>query len=245
MFRNSFVRLVLIAVLGATLLAPGRSSAQTDTTETAPPQEAGLPVYKPPPRGAPGGRVGGASRGTVKVSAANPEIELLAPRDHTGLSLDPAPILYYFVSAPVRWPTRFTISAPARPTPVLEANIPPPAIAGVHALAVADYPVRLQPGIVYTWSVSAIVDSTAPARDIVASASLLVAGPDPALAGAARSATATQRAVLFARSGYWYDAVAAAAAAEPFDRHAALDALMAEAGLAAPADYDRRSARFR
>ena len=240
MTRRPLIRLAVLASLAGLALAPA-SRAQTDTAEPAAQQDAALPVYKPPPRGAPGGRVGGASRGTVKLAASNPTIELLAPRDHTGLSLSPTPTLYYFVSGPVAWPTRLTIRAPGQPAPVLEANIPPPRAAGVHGLSVADYRVRLAPGIIYTWSVSAVLDPNTPARDVVASASLLVAAPDPALAGAVYAAPAPRRAAAFARAGLWYDAVAAAAA-EPVDRHAALDALMAEVGLAAPAAYDRRAA---
>jgi hypothetical protein len=234
MVDGLLLRLALVASLAMIALAPARSFAQAAAPEPAAQQDAALPVYKPPPRGAPGGRVGGASRGTVKLAAANPTIELLAPRNHAGLSLSPTPTLYYYVSGPVLWPTRLTIRAPGRAAPVLEANIPAPRAAGVYGLAVADYRVRLEPGIIYTWSVSAVLDPKTPARDVVASASLLVAAPDQPLADALRAAPALRRADAFAQAGLWYDAVAAAAAAEPFDRHAALDALMAEVGLAAP-----------
>ncbi|HEU0156683.1 MAG TPA: DUF928 domain-containing protein, partial [Stellaceae bacterium] len=168
--------------------------------------------------------------------------ELLAPRDHTGLSLSPTPTLYYYVSGPVLWPTRFTIRAPGRPAPVLEINIPPPRGAGVYALSVADYRVRLEPGIIYTWSVSVVLDPKTPARDVVASASLLVTATGLPLVDASRATPAPRRAGAFAQAGLWYDAVAAAAAAEPFDRHVALDALMTEVGLVAPAESDRRHA---
>src|SRR6516164_3794479 len=59
------------------------------------------PTYRPPMRGAPGRRVGGATRGTFKVAAPLPIIELLAPSDHAGLSANPAPSLYFFASGPV------------------------------------------------------------------------------------------------------------------------------------------------
>ena len=121
-------------------------------------RDAQLPSYKPPPRGASGGRVGGATRATVKASATLPTIELLAPSGHTGLTASPTPNLYFFVSGPVIWPIRFTISAPLQPAPVIEVTIPPPSAAGVYGLHVADYPVRLEPDIIYTWSVSAILN---------------------------------------------------------------------------------------
>jgi hypothetical protein len=167
-----------------------------------------------------------------------PTIELLAPDGHTGLTTSPTPILYYFVSQPISWPIQFTISAPAQPNPLVEVNIPAPRQAGVFALRTADYHVRLEPGVLYTWSVSVILNPQARSRDIVASASLLRVAPDPAIEGA----PASRRAVLLAQAGLWYDAVAAAADLKTFDRHAALDALMDAVGLVGPARYDRQSA---
>jgi hypothetical protein len=95
--------------------------------------------------------------------------------------------------------------------------------------------------VIYTWSVSVILNPEARSRDIVASASLLRTAPDPAIESALRGALASQRAVVLAQAGLWYDALAAAADIEVFDRHAALDALMNEVGLAEPARYDRQT----
>jgi hypothetical protein len=202
-------------------------------------------TFKPPPRGAPGGRVGGASRGTFGPPAPLPTIELLAPNDHTGLTTNPAPALYYFVSGPVTWPTLFTISAPGQPAPVLEVPIPAPASAGIYRLDPAAYGVRLEPGILYTWSVSAILDPRIRAHDIVASATLQLRRWDAAAAAAAGAPSPLQRAVLDARDGFWYDAVAAAVAAAPAYGRAALDALMGDVGLTEPVAYDRQAATFR
>jgi hypothetical protein len=227
--------------IGAVLMGSAPSVAQQSATPPAQGEQAAAePKYKPPPRGAPGGRVGGASRGTVRTTAALPTIELLAPDGHAGLTTSPAPTLYFYVSQAITWPTQFTISAPAHPNPLVEANIPAPRQAGVYALRTADYHVRLEPGVIYTWSVSVILKPEARSRDIVASASLLRATPDPAIESALRGASASQRAALLARAGLWYDAVAAAADIEASDRHAALDALMNEVGLVEPERYDRQ-----
>jgi hypothetical protein len=237
---------LLAAALAAATAAAGpiAATAQTARDESVTQQEnEPLPAYRPPPRGAPGGRVGGASRGTFKVSAPLPTIELLAPGDHTGLTANPAPSLYFFVSGPVAWPTRLTISAPGRPAPALETVIPAPVAAGIYRLDLAGYRVRLDPGIVYTWSVSAILDPNNHAHDIVASASLMLISRAAAAActfGAA--APPARRAALCAQDGLWYDAVAAAVAAENFDRHRGLDALLREEGLAQAAAYDRQLA---
>ena len=118
-------------------------------------------------------------------------------------------------------------------------DIPAPKEAGIYALRTADYNIRLEPGVVYTWSVSVILDPKAWSRNIVASAPLLRVAPDPGLETQLASSTTSPRAALFAQAGLWYDAVAAAAEMEAFDRHAALDALMNEVGLVEPARYDR------
>ena len=237
-------RVILTALLSVafavTWLLPTPSLAQAAPPLPANAEEAPAnPDYKPPPRGAPGGRVGGATRGTVKATMTLPTIELIAPDGHAGLTTIATPALYFYVSQPISWSTRFTISAASRPDPVIEVNIPAPQQAGVYAIRTADYHVQLQPGVLYTWSVSVIINPKAPSRDIVASASLLRATPDPVIESALRGAPASRRAALFAQAGFWYDAVAAAADIGAFDRHAALDALMNGVGLVEPARYDR------
>jgi Domain of Unknown Function (DUF928) len=241
MIRNPIlITLVTLAFIAA-WLAPTPSTAQQQPG--SPGTEApSVPEYKPPARGAPGGRVGGASRGTVKLTVPLPNIELLAPDGHAGLTTSPTPTLYFYVSRPVAWPTRFTISAPLRPDPVIEVNIPSPPQAGIYAVRTARYHVQLQPNVLYTWSVSVILNPQAPSRDIVASASLLRTAAVAGLDNGLYRAPANQRAALLAQAGLWYDAVAAAAEMEGFDRHAALDALMDEAGLVEPARYDRQAA---
>ncbi len=149
------------------------------------------------------------------------------------------PSLYFFASGPVFWPTRFTISAPGRPNPVLEVPIAAPVAAGIYRVDVADYRVRLEPDVVYTWSVSAILDPATHARDIVASATIMLSFRN--WANAAVAAPPVRRAALWAQDGLWYDAVAAAVAAEHLDRHEGLDALLREVGLAEPAAFDRQS----
>jgi hypothetical protein len=241
MSKSAIVAALSVAV-AATWLMPTPLLAQAAPPSPAQDEGASVePEYKPPARGAPGGRVGGASRGTVKATMPLPTIELLAPDWNAGQTTSAAPILYFYVSQPITWRTQFTISAPLRPDPVIEVNIPAPQQAGVYAIRAADYRVQLQPGVLYTWSVSVILNPKAPSRDIVASASLLRAASDPTLESALHGAPPSRRAALFAQAGFWYDAVAAAADMAAFDRHASLDALMNEVGLVEPARYDRQT----
>jgi hypothetical protein len=241
--RQHFTIALTAAAIAAMCPEPLPALAQSDAPAAAPNEApAGEPVYKPPPRGAPGGRVGGASRGTVKVTAPLPTIELLAPDGHTGLTTGATPTVYFFVSQPVTWPTQFTISTASQPRPLLEVNIPAPRQPGVYAIRTADYPVRFEPGVLYTWSVSIILNPKSRSRDIVATASLLRIVAEPTVEAGLGAAPPNRRAALLAQAGLWYDAVAAAAEAASLDRHATLDALMNEVGLVEPARYDRQTA---
>jgi hypothetical protein len=239
-----FTRGLAAAAIAAIWLVPPSSALAQNNAPPAAQDETppGEPAYKPPPRGAPGGRVGGASRGTIKATVPLPTIDLLAPDEHTGLTTSPTPTLYFFVSQPIAWPTQFTISTATQPKPILEVNMPAPREAGVYSIRTADYPVRLEPGVLYTWSVSVILNPKARSRDIVASASLLRTSAEPTIAAALRAALPDRRAAFLAQAGLWYDAVAAAAEMAGLDRHAALDALMNEVGLVEPARYDRQTA---
>ena len=228
---SNWVSAALMAV--GLLLAPSLAVGQNPPAAPAvQPEAAPPPVYKPPLRGAPGGRVGGASRGTIKPITPLPVIDLLAPADHAGLTASAAPTLYFRVSRRVNYPMRLTISAPWQPVPVIETNIPSPPAAGIYAVRLADHRVRLDTGIVYTWSISVILNPDVPSRNIVASASLLPVPPDPRLEDAVRADPPASRAALLASAGLWYDAVAAAAG---LDQQTALDALMSEVGLTRPA----------
>jgi hypothetical protein len=232
----------LLSLCALTAIGPGHPAAQTGGQAAPQVEGPSSPFYNKPLRGAPARRVTGASRGTKITALMIPTIELLAPDGHTGQTGGPTPKLYYFVSGPVPAPVRFTISAAGRAAPVLELDIPSPKAAGVYGLPLADFGARLEPDTVYTWSVSATLSPEEPSNDIVASASLLRIAPDPGTENAVRAAPPIRRATMLAQAGLWYDAVAAASEAKDFDRHAALDALIEQAGLTEAAEYDRRAA---
>jgi hypothetical protein len=254
--------LALVAILALAAaaggFAPGPAMAQSEPQSKGP-QEQGAPAapqqeappdqspgltgisFSPPLRGAPGGRVGGASRGAIKPPSPLPTIDLLAPADQAGQTISAAPTLYYFVSRPVPWPMQLTISAPQLPAPIIEVTIPSARSPGTYPLRLADYRTRLDPGIVYTWSVSIILDPKAWSRNIVASAAILRVPPSPATESAA-SAAGLRRVAMFASNGLWYDAISAAFDDRGPNRHAALDQLLQQVGLTDAAHFERTAA---
>lgn len=229
-----------LAVLLFAALAVPLAAAPAIAQSQEPPAAAPAP-YKPPLRGAPGGRVGGASRG-APAGVSLPTIELIAPADHTGLAASATPVFYFYISQAPRWPTQFTISQPLVAKPVVEVTIPTPTGPGLHAVRLADYGARLDPGVIYTWSVSVVLDPNDWSKNVVASATIERQASE--LPAAAAVADPRQRTALLAQAGLWYDAVAAAAAAANVDRHAALDGLMEQVGLTGPAAFDRQNLRL-
>jgi|GEM_PF-3670518 len=158
-----------------------------------------------PIKGAPKGRIGGASRGPRK---GDPVIvlEVLAPARSVGETASPAPTLFYRCSDAIALPMRFTVSLRGQALPVIDVPIAAPRTGGLQAVPTAALGLRLVPELVYVWSISAIRDPDSPSNDLVASALLRVRRTGAQDEVRLRAATPAQ----LAEAGFWYDAVAAA-----------------------------------
>jgi hypothetical protein len=166
---------------------------------------AAAPAYKPPMRGAPGGRVGGGTRGTGREAFI---LSVLAP-NHTGLTTSAQPVLYWYISSPSSLPVELTLVDPQKTEPLLELHVKPPITQGVHKVRLADHGVRLEPGVSYQWYVAVVPDSGRRSKDILAGGSIeLVTPPDGLAASLARASKADQPSV-YAGASLWYDAIAA------------------------------------
>src|SRR5919108_5443556 len=124
---------------------------------------ADMPVYVPPRGGAPGGRVGGSTRGI----GAPPTLSALAP-DHTGLTAQEQPSLFWYLSKPTTYPIEVTIRDDQAIKPLLETRIRGPVQPGMQRVRLADYGVRLSPGVPYRWFVALVVDPDSRSRDMLA-----------------------------------------------------------------------------
>jgi hypothetical protein len=204
------------------LLLPATGHAQSRPPSEPPPPRAEEEL---PGRGAPAGRVGGATRGDGTLA-----LDVLAPERGVGRAAIAAPVLHYRVTGRATQPLRVTLSAHMAPRPLLDLPLPGPARPGVHAVAL---PVgtRLPPGVLHVWSVAAVIDPRAPSRDVVASALLRHVPADAALSARIAAAPAGERARLWAEAGYFYDAVAAAVAAQGLDGGASLATLLRSVNL--------------
>lgn len=197
--RNRGRTTIALIVAGA-LLAPLAMTAQAQ--QSAAPS---APIYKPPLRGAPGGRVGGAARGTGREEFI---LSVLAP-DHTGLTTRDQPALYWFISRPTSSPVEVTVVDPNATDPLLETQLKPPIAAGIHRIKLSDYNVSLKPGVAYQWYVSVVPDSQRRSKDILAGGSVERVTPPADVSSKLAQAPKNDAAAAYADAGIWYDAVAA------------------------------------
>jgi len=166
---------------------------------------ADAPVYKPPTRGAPGGRVGGGTRGIQREVFV---LSVLAP-DHSGFTTSEQPSLYWYISAPTSLPVEVTVMDPQGVQPILETRLSPAVKAGVQRIRLADYNVRLSPGAAYRWFVAVVPDADRRSKDILAGGAIeRVETPDELKAKLIQTANKDMPSV-YAEAGIWYDALRA------------------------------------
>jgi hypothetical protein len=190
--------------------APVQVSAPTPasppaTTPALAKTPAKMPVYHPP--GVTGDvlpvRVGGGSRG----GAANGvSVEVLVP-DHVALTTQSQPSLYWYQSVPARTLCEVTLTEPKKAKPLLVLKSSTPTKAGIHAIRLTDYKVKLTPGVVYKWSVAVVVDPHNRSQDIIANGVIKYVEPSADLATKLAAADDSNRAADYAEAGIWYDAL--------------------------------------
>lgn len=190
--------LVLSAFL---LVAPATPSwAQT----TPPPDQSGAFAYKPPLRGAPARRVGGATRGSGDTGLV---LNVLAP-EQTGLTTKAQPTLYWFASRPSTTTIELTVISDTAELPVLSKNLTE-SPGGVQSIDLARLGVTLAPDTDYEWFVSVVSDAKQRSKDVTSGGTIRRVAADPAVL--ARVAAASERELprIYAEAGLWYDAIGA------------------------------------
>ncbi|TAN47052.1 MAG: DUF928 domain-containing protein [Methylococcaceae bacterium] len=188
------VCLLALTRIGAVMAVDGNSSP------SAP------PVYKPPSRGAPALRVGGGTRDLKFVDLS---VHAMVP-EHTGLTSQARPVLYWYLSAPFQGRVELTVADEKSGQPLLETAFDNVSHGGVQAVQLADYGVTLQPDVEYQWSVALVADPDQRSKDILTGGGILLAAPSQELAAKAARATEKEKVYLYAEAGYWYDAIQAA-----------------------------------
>jgi|GEM_PF-184672 len=199
-------------------------------------------LYQPPRRGAPGGRVGGGTRGP---SPGLPLLYALAP-DHVAVTAHEQPPLMWYLSQATSFPLEFTVIEGIGVEPVLEVPLSSPREAGIHMISLGEYDLKFEQGKTYQWFVSLIPDPARRSKDIIAGGMLEVMSLPENIAEAVKQATPQEATKLLANAGFWYDAIGAISQeiqAHSTDRalHDLRAALLEQVDLNTVAQVDRQT----
>ncbi|MCA9470487.1 MAG: DUF928 domain-containing protein [Nitrospirales bacterium] len=183
-----------------------------DVTSTKPLK---MPVYKPPKGiGAPGGRVGGGTRGGEDPNMLR--LFALVP-DHLGLTIREQPSLYWYVSRSAPHRLVLTINHEELVKPVFEQTIAETVEAGIHSVNLQDLNVRLELEKEYRWFVELALDADYPARNTVAGGRIKRIAPPETLLAKLREAERQEVTSIYSEGGLWYEALASIS--NLIDRH--------------------------
>jgi hypothetical protein len=93
--------------------------------------------------------------------------------------------------------------------PLLEVTLNQGRPAGIFALDLRDFGVRLTPGVDYRWSVAVIVDPNQRSGDLMASGLIRYVKPPSDLLATTTRLKGDARVRFYAEHSYWYDALKA------------------------------------
>jgi hypothetical protein len=201
-----------------------------------------IPSYKPPSRSAPGGRIGGGSRGAQDEI---PTLLVLAP-DHKGLTATDQPTVYWYLSQPTDGALlSLKIANVASGEVLLSRALTGEVTRGIHALSFTSEGIRLPAGAEYEWRVSFAAKDD-PSKTMLSKGLIAY---EEAKADLKRNLSKAKREDLisvYASAGYWYDAIQSVSElidADPGDANFKLmrGALLDQVRLHDAADYDREA----
>ena len=160
-------------------------------------------IYRPPFRGAPKNRVFGGTRGSSITSLA---LEVLTP-EHTGLTIEKYPTLYWFISEQVSQNLEITINQANRNDPILDIRLKEPVLAGINKINLGDYGLSLLENMVYQWSVALILDETNRSKDIVSTGYIKRTTLTIEITPNWEADNKQNHPGILAEKGIWYDAL--------------------------------------
>ena len=205
------VLIVFIVLLPFLAGASGEDKTKQSDEQTQKDQKAkqvttvDKPVYKPPLRGSPAGRVGGGTRGATERESFS--MLVLAP-DHVGLTTHDQPHLYWYISKPILHSVEFTITERRAVKPLFVKIFKGPDRGGIQAISLADYGVRLRKNAQYKWFVTIVTDADHRSKDILAGGIITLVNVPQSLP-AKLQAAGSRTPYVYAEEGLWYDAVEA------------------------------------
>ncbi len=196
-------RMALVLMVAAWPVLAGAADGPAAKTDNVAASSARKPVYKPPLRGAPAGRIGGGTRGTTERESFS--LLALAP-DHVGYTTAEQPCLYWYISKPTALPVELTVTERRAVKPLVEARLKAPEKGGVQRVCLADHGVRLSPNVPYKWFITLVTDAEQRSKDIMAGGIVERVARSESLAARLASAEGGKGPFVYAEEGLWYDA---------------------------------------
>jgi hypothetical protein len=186
------------------ILNPDARSADDKSQQTEKESVSNLFIqYTPPMLGKPGKRVGGGTRGSDTEGLT---LLALAP-DHMALTSKRQPALCWFISRPTDIHIEITLDDGKSIKPILEKRLTKPTTGGVYCAMLSEYAMRLKPGTEYQWFITIIPDPEQRSKDIITGGSVMYREPSVDLAEKLARAGDFLLPGLYARNGFWYDAL--------------------------------------
>jgi hypothetical protein len=148
--------------------------------------------------------------GSLPSRANELELQAMVP-DHVGLTAQPSPVLYFYISHATSYPVRFTLFDVRQASPLAEFLLPSPTRPGMWAIRLEDYHIVLEEQVQYRWFVSVTRDPDRHQEDIVAGGVIERIDPrsiDPRAMDYYGRPCDKDSVRLFAKAGLWYDAMA-------------------------------------
>jgi hypothetical protein len=175
--------------------------------DAAPAVGLGAPIYQLPQVGKPRERIGGGRRG---IAQEEPEILALVP-EHVGLTVNPQPALYWYLSGSARGSARFELTLIDEDSidPLIDVGLAGPVEPGLQRIDLAAYGVELAVGREYQWFVSLSPDAEHRSKDLVSSGWIERVERPADLAARLAGAGPEQALSAYGEAGLWYDALAA------------------------------------
>lgn len=140
----------------------------------------------------------------VRGASDAPELVALAP-EHVARTVSARPLLLWHASRiPAHGEWQLVVTDPDAIDPLVQRALARPARAGVQRVELER---DLAPGVEYQWSVLWRPDPANPASDLVAAGSVRRVELSEALRAELAARPESERAALYARAGFWYDAL--------------------------------------
>jgi hypothetical protein len=200
------------------------------------------PVYRAPEPLRPnlGKRIGSVSRGTGEILT----LSALVP-DHVALTVQSQPSLYWHLSKSTTSKIEFTFIEDQAIKPLLEKNLDIANKPDIYQIRLSDYKITLKPGMIYQWSVAAVIDPDHRSNDIIATGTIERIEPPRTLRTRLDQGSKLDFPGIYADERLWYDAFSAISDlinTRPKDRalREQRAALLEQVGLLEIAAYDRK-----